>query len=202
MRTLLILLLTIRSSTVVFCQKTKKFKFESKSYSENTEITDIFKFEGIQYVNLKFSSNQLFDKSYRITVKEIWDGELKNEKTIVNTIDFPVENLKTIKDSILSFRVIAKRTDDSKLKMTFNFPLMSTTQKFDAINSDAYSLRVIAQQNEYSFGEKFYLMTYMLPYEKDNFQYYCAVEQSDKNILTWGKEFGIKHYLIFEMEIK
>jgi len=202
MRTLLVLLIIFISSTSAFCQENERLKFESKSYSENTEITDILKFEGIQYVNLKFSSDQLFDKSYCITVKEIWNGKLKDENTIVNSNDFPVENLKTIKDSILNFRVIAKRTDDNKLKMTFNFPVMSTTQIFDAINSDSYSLRVIAHQNEYNFGEKFYLMTYMLPYEKDNFQYYCAVEQSGKDILTWGKEYGIKHYLIFEMEIK
>lgn len=202
MRTLLTLLTIIISSTIAFCQEYEKFKFESLSYSENTEITDILKFEGIQYINLKFLSEKLFDKSYCISVKEIWNGELKDEKTIVNTIDFPVENLKTIKDTIFNFRVIAKRTADNKLKMTFHFPAMTTTQKFDAIDSDSYSLRVIAHQNEYSFGEKFYLMTYILPYEKDNFQYYCAVEQSGKEILTWGKEFGIKHYLVFEMVIK
>ncbi len=202
MRTLLIGLILIVFSTATFSQENEKFKFESKIYSENTEITDILKFEGIQYVSLQFSSDQLYDKSFSITVKEIWDGELKNEKTIINTIDFPSENLKTIHDSILNFRVVAKLTEDSKLKMTFNFPFMSTTIKFDAIDSDNYSLRVIAKQKEIKFGEKFYLLTYMLPYEKDNYQYYCAVEQSGKDIVTWGKEFGIKHYLIFEMEIK
>ena len=29
-----------------------------------------------------------------------------------------------------------------------------------------------------------------------------AVDNSGKNIDTWGKEFGIKHYLVFEMKFE
>jgi len=28
---------------------------------------------------------------------------------------------------------------------------------------------------------------------------WCAVENSGKETENWGKEFGIKHYLVFEM---
>lgn len=201
MKQLLILLITIMSSASAICQETGKFKLEIKTYAEDTALRDILQFERIEYFNIKLSSRELIGKSFCITVQEIWDGELKNTKTVLNSIDFPGQ-LKTLKDSALSFRVIGKRTDDNKLKMRLNFPFMSTTQQFDATNSDAYSLRPIADKSEYKFGEKFYLMTYLLPYQKDNIQYYCAVERSGKNILTWGKEFGIKHYLIFEMEVK
>ena len=54
-------------------------------------------------------------------------------------------------------------------------------------------------------GKKSYLLVYMLPYETEIenvgiMQQYCAVENSGKEIETWGKEFGIKHYLIFEIK--
>ena len=39
----------------------------------------------------------------------------------------------------------------------------------------------------------------LLPYEKDGYKQYCAVESSDIEIESWGKEFGIKHYILFEM---
>jgi hypothetical protein len=49
------------------------------------------------------------------------------------------------------------------------------------------------------FDEKFYLLAYILPYEKDGTKYWCAVESSGKDIENWGKEFNIEHYLVFEM---
>lgn len=49
------------------------------------------------------------------------------------------------------------------------------------------------------YGKKFYLLAYILPYENEGTKYWCAVENSGKDIENWGKEFGIKHYLVFEM---
>lgn len=35
---------------------------------------------------------------------------------------------------------------------------------------------------------------------KGDYKYWCAVEDSGKNVENWGTEFGIKHYVIFEMK--
>ena len=55
---------------------------------------------------------------------------------------------------------------------------------------------------EKEFGKNFHLLVYMLPHAKDGMKYYCAVEGSGKEIETWGKEFDIQHYLVFEMKFE
>lgn len=50
-------------------------------------------------------------------------------------------------------------------------------------------------------GKPFYAFAYILPYEKDGYKYYCAVESSGKDIEQWGAEFGIKHYILFEINL-
>lgn len=169
--------------------------------SDNSELRDILQFEGIEYLKLSFKSNKLADKSYLLTVKEIWDGKVTSDSTIIDSKEMPFEQLQKINDSVFKIKIISKLTSDNKLKMEFKFPRFSTTKSFEAINSEDYSLRNVAEtsKTEIKFGEKFYLLAYILPYEKDGSKYWCAVESSGKDIENWGTEFGIKHYLVFEM---
>ena len=104
-------------------------------------------------------------------------------------------------DTIFKFKLISKLTNENKLKINFKFPSFSTTREFNAIKSDDYSLRNVAEASEIdiNYNERFYLFAYILPYEKDGAKYWCAVESSGKDIEKWGKEFGIEHYLVFEM---
>jgi hypothetical protein len=179
-------------------------KMISEYSSDNEEIEDILHFEGIEYLKLRFSGTDLADKSYQFTVKEIWNGEIKSDSTIFNSKRIPFKQFQTINDTVLNLRVISKHTSENELKISFKFPRFSVTKKFDAIKSEDYSLRNIAEANgtEINYGEKFYLLAYILPYEKDGVKYYCAVESSGNDIENWGKEFGIKHYLVFEMKFE
>jgi hypothetical protein len=53
------------------------------------------------------------------------------------------------------------------------------------------------------YKEKFYLLAYILPYDVGNgFKSYCEVGANGKDIEKWGEKFGVKHYLIFEMQIE
>ena len=86
--------------------------------------------------------------------------------------------------------------------MFFRFPRFSTKREFDASFLDEwspYSLRKAVGTDLVEFDKNFYLMVYMLPYVNDNSRQYCAVENSGEDIENWGKKFGIKHYLVFEM---
>ena len=190
------------SSMVVFGQSETKaqIKLISEFSSDNREIKDLFEFEGIQYLKLSFESSELADKSYKLSVKEIWDGKIKNEEDVINSAKFPFEQFQKVNDTVLNIRIISKRINN-KLKMTFKLPNFSISKEFDAIASDDYSLRTVAalMNEKIEIGKKFYLLAYMLPYEKGTYKYYCAVESSGKSIENWGKEFGIKHYLVFEM---
>lgn len=169
--------------------------------SENSEIKDILRFEGIEYQKLTFKGKGLLGKSYTLSVKEIWDGKIKTDSIIVDSKSIPLESYQTINDTSFKFKVISKLSYDDQLKMTFDFSRFAISRNFDAVKSGDYSLRNVAEVSgiKIKTGEKFYLLAYILPYEKDGYKYYCAVESSGEDIINWGEKFGIKHYLVFEM---
>jgi len=190
-------------SSIAFSQIENKGEIKMISdYSlDNSEIRDILQFEGIEYLKLSFIGKDLANKSYHLTVKEIWNGEIKSDSTIMNSAKIGVEQFEKINDTVFNLKIISKLTTENKLKMTFKFPRFSTHREFDAIKSNEYSLRNVAEASgtNIKYNEKFYLLAYILPYEQGEYKYYCAVESSGKDIENWGKEFGIKHYLVFEM---
>jgi hypothetical protein len=165
MRNIFLAITLILSSTLSFSQTEKKneIKMTSDYSSDNTEIRDILQFQGIEYLKLSFKGKELADKSYHLTVKEIWDGKVKSDSTIMNNKTIQFEQFQKINDTVFNLKIISKLTTEIK------------------------------------YGEKFYLLAYILPYEKDGAKYWCAVESSGKDIENWGKEFGIEHYLVFEM---
>jgi len=186
MKKIILSIALMLTSIITFAQnKTEnEIQMVSNSYSENTEIRDILQFEGINYLKLNFSNKNLKGKSYHLTVKEIWDGQIKTDTTIINSIKIPFEQFQKINDTVLNIKIISKLNNRNKLKMTFKLPNFSITKEFDAIASDDYSLRNIAEvtKEKIEFGKKFYLLAYILPYEKDGAKYWCAVESSGKNI--------------------
>ncbi len=191
-------IILILVSSFIFGQTEKKGDILMTSHSSNNpEIKDILELEGIQYLNVKFEGKDLADKSFRLIVKEIWDGKIKSDSTIVNLKRIN----KKINSSILNLKVISKLTSDNKLKMILKFPKFFVIEKkFDAISGD-YRLWNVAEVNKtkIEYGKKFYLLAYILPYNKNGVKSWCAVARSGKDIESWGKEFGIKHYLVFEM---
>ena len=197
------ILILILASSLSFSQTQKKGNISmiSEYSSKNSEIRDILQIEGIEYLKLSFHGKELSDKGFHLSVKEIWDGKIKSDSTIMNSKTIPYEQFQKINDTVFKFKIISKLTADNKLKMTFKFPNFAVERKFDAIKSDYYSLRNVAEasKTELNYGQKFYLLAYMLPYEKEGAKYWCAVESSGKDIENWGKEYGIKHYLVFEM---
>lgn len=200
-RNILILLFLINSGLSYAQEPTNAIKMTSFYSSDDPELSDILRFEGIEYLKISFIGKELKDKSYHLSVKEIWDGVIKSDTTIINSAKISFHQLSKVNDTIFNLKVISKLTQENKLKMTFKFPRFSTTKEFDAIDSDDYSLRNVAEVSgeKIEYGKKFYLLAYILPYEKDGMKYWCAVESSGKEIESWGKEFGIKHYLVFEM---
>lgn len=186
-------------------QSSNGLKMISNYSSENSEIRDILQFEGIEYLKLKFIGKDLKNKSFHLTVKEIWDGKIVRDTTVFNSKTIGIKDFETVNDTVLSLKVISKRTSDNKLKMTFKFPRFSVSREFDATDSDDYSLRNIAEESKMEIGydKKFYLLAYILPYERaDESKSWCEVGISGKEIENWGKKFGIKHYLLFEMEFE
>ena len=178
---------------------------EIKLLRQHTEIDrdirDILRFLNIDYVIVDFTGTGLEGKSYRIMVSEIWFGEITNTATIFNSAGIPAPHLQKIQSDTFQIRVVSELTGENSLRIHFNFPGLTLEQEYDAIQSDDYSLRHAYTKPETPIhpGESFFFLIYMLPYEQDGVKHYCSIETSGGNVLSWGKEFGIEHYLVFEM---
>ncbi|WP_442264661.1 hypothetical protein ACSIGC_09875 [Tenacibaculum sp. ZS6-P6] len=206
MKKLLKLLLLLGFTCQIQAQKSKNdLKLISEYGSENKELNDILRFEGINYLKLKFVGKELTNKSYKLYVKEIWDGKIVNDAVVFNSEKIGVKRLQKVNDSVLKLKVISKLTSKKKLKLNFKFPRFGITKEYKAIDSDLYSLRNMVDESkmEISYNKKFYLLAYILPYERsDGSKSWCEVGTNGKDIENWGKKFGIKHYLIFEMKFE
>jgi len=202
----ILILICLGLTNLSFGQDTQsELKMISKFSSDNPEIRDILNFEGIQYLKLKFIGEELSNKSYHLTVKEIWDGKIVRDTTVINSRTIGVEQFQNVNDTILNLKVISKLTTENKLRMTFKFPRFSITKEYDAIETHDYRLRNIADESnlEIGYNEKFYLLAYILPYKReDGSKSWCDVGTSGKEIEKWGEKFGIKHYLLFEMKFE
>ena len=200
------ILICLILTNISFGQKSESgLKMISDYSSDNPEISDILQFEGIEYMKLKFIGQDLKSKSYKLTVKEIWDGKIVRATTVFDSKSIGIKQFETVNDTVLNLKVISKLTPKNKLRMTFKFPRFSITKEYNAIESDEYSLRNIAEESnmEIGYDKKFYLLAYILPYQReDGSKSWCDVGTSGKDIENWGKKFGIKHYLLFEMKFE
>lgn len=190
-------------ANLTLSQDKHDLKMISEYSSSNSELRDVLQFEGIEYLKLKFTGSELKDKSYQLTVKEIWDGKIIRDTVVFDSKSIGIVQFEKIYDTIFNMKVISKLTSKNKLKMTFKFPRFSITKEYDALETEDYSLRNIAEESkmEIRYNEKFYLLAYILPYErKDGSKSWCDVGTSGKDIENWGEKFGIKHYLLFEMK--
>lgn len=203
MKKILLIALALIVSNFCLAQKSE-LKMNVDYASENPEIADILQFEGINYIKTKFSGTDLKGKSYHLTVKEIWDGKVVRDTTVFDSKTMQYERFRKINDTVFTLKTISKR-EGKKLRMTFKFPGFNFTKVYDAIESDDYSLRNIADESkmEIAYNKKFYLLAYILPYEhKDGSKSWCEVGSNGKDLENWGKKFGIKHYLLFEMKFE
>ena len=117
-------------------------KMISDYSSNNPEIRDILQFEGIEYLKLKFVGKELKNKSYQLTVKEIWDGKIVRDTIVFDSKTIGIEQFEKVNDTILNLKVISKLTNKNKLRMTFKFPRFSINKEYDAIvTPDVASLR-------------------------------------------------------------
>jgi hypothetical protein len=171
-------------------------KMISEYGSDNFEVTSILQFQNIDYFRVKFTGKNLKGKYFTMYCKEMWDGKLKTVDTLINSKTN--NRIGTIKEDTLSLTVFGTRVND-KLKLSFRFPMVGLNRKYDAVISDDYSLRDIGTDIKISENRVFPAFAYILPYEEDGWKMYCAVDQSGAAVEDWGRQFKIKHYLIFEM---
>lgn len=186
-------------------QQNNNLKMKSEFGSSNKELFDILHFENIDYYKINFSGKDLNNKTYRITVKEIWGGNVKSESVVFDSKEMAEMGLDKVNDTTLSLKVISKLTPKNKIKVSFVFNRFSNTKEYDAMENGEYSLRDLVNESKLPicYGKKFYFMAVIMPYKRsDGSKSWCEVGSNGKDIENWGKNFGIKHYLIFEMKFE
>lgn len=203
---LLSILLLALISGVSFAQKTNQnLKMTSNYGTENKELNDLLRFDGLDFYKIRFSGNELKGKCYSISAKEFWDGKLKSKKKVFDTKDLAEAGLDKINDTTLQMKVIFKITSQNKIKISFVSDRFSNTKEYKALKTKDYSLRNLADESKLpiTYGENFYLMAIILPYESvDGSKSWCQVGSSGKDIENWGKKYGVRHYLLFEMKFE
>ena len=200
MKKLILILTFIPILTFSQVKKESGIKMTTEYGSENQELQDILTFEKIDYYKVQFTGTELKDKNYYLLVKKMWNGKIKEIDTLVNTSKN--ERMLPIKSDTLNIRVTAKKSSENELKLIYRFPQFGIERTFEATTSDDYSLRDVGTNIEIKSGKEFSAFAYIMPYEKDGWKMWCAVDSSGKDIESWGKEFGIEHYLIFEMKFE
>lgn len=183
-------------------QQKDSLKMVSTYGAQNKELFDLLRFENIDYYQISFKGENLKNKTYKITVKEIWNGKVRSENLVFDSKEMAEIGLDKVSDTILTLKVISKITPNNKLKVSFMLPRFGITRSYKAIKSDEYSLRNLADESNLpiGYGKPFYFLAYILPYKSsDGSKSWCEVGSNGKDIENWGKKFGIKHYLLFEM---
>lgn len=199
-RNVFYLILSSIFSISMNAQTESTIKMKTKIYSDNEEIKNLMRFQEIDYYKIKFNGD-LNGKNYAIIAKEIWNGKISKIDTLIDTSK--EKFVKPISGDSLQFIVIASKSSKKELKIKFEFDRFSLNKKYKSTTSNDYSLRDFGVQMPITADQKFYSFAYILPYEdKSGYKSWCAVESSGKDIENWGKEFGLRHYILFEMIFK
>lgn len=171
----------------------------TKPLSEQRELLDLFRFQNIDYYQVTVKG-AIKGKYYSITAKEIWNGKITNTDTIFNSARGELAFIGKHQTDSLNFSVMSSKAGRKKLKLNFSLDRVGLYKEYKSTATNNYSLRDVGIQMVIEPGKPFYAFAYILPYKLDSSgSSWCAVESSGKDIEKWGQEFGIKHYLLFEM---
>lgn len=173
-----------------------KMKGNPQSWGSD-ELWRLANWQGVHYEKATFSGKGLKGKNYYIVTKEIWNGNIKNTDTLFNSKNNAY--FGPVKTDTLSLSVMGGKSSAKSIKTEFIFGRVSVSDNYLAVDTNEYSLRILDHVAVIEPGKPFYAFAFILPYEKDGNKYYCAVESSGKEMEKWGKEFGIEHYILYEM---
>lgn len=171
--------------------------------SDNKELLDLMRFQGIQTVDLEFKGANLKGKNYRLLVKEFTNGYIAKVDTIIDTKAYAF--LPKIKEDVFKFKFFVKTENDHTVKMTTLFNGMSSTRKYQVKSpEDNYVLHDLIKPDEplsIEIGKPTYVMGYFLPYQIKGTERksYCSVSGSEHAPEDWGKELGIPNYFLIEV---
>lgn len=184
---------------------------------ENQALMDLFRFQEIDYYKFSFLENSFKDKFFEISYAEYNNGKSSGEK--IFTEREAMKSLMKISQNHSSFeiRVISQKITEHTAKFLFIFNnRLGKEISFEILHQDPpYSLRTpIVHQHgrddgsavpgdRISVEKKIPILVYSLPYEDPQGNYkYCQLTAENIPPEKWAEHYGVKHYIIFYLEIK
>lgn len=164
----------------------------------SNDIYNLARWQNIEYHKVMFTGSEIKGRSYYIVSKDICKGVIRKTDTLYKSGNNHF--FTSVEKDTLSFSIMGGKTTQKALKFEINFDGLSIMHEYPATISEEYNLRVLDRQNPIETGKPFYAFAYILPYEKDGYKHYCAVESSGKEAEKWGTEFAIEHYVLIEMK--
>lgn len=168
----------------------------------NPELMTLMQFENILFDNLQFRGNAIRNKYYVLKMKEFSQGELVDTRTL---FDERGNEYFRIDTTYLSFKFL-NRIGLREMKVWLRGEKFGSPKSYFQIDegNGRYAVKDflgMEETLEVPTDRPFYIYAIITPYRnEDGSGSYCRVAQSEIDPENFGKEFGIPHYFLVEME--
>lgn len=175
---------------------------------QSAELRDVLRLQDIDYFSVAFTDTSLRGKHFKIRSKEYRNGKLTATRDHFTETDYPAAFAFHNDSASFGFKVLAHQSQKKQTHFMFQFDRVGLNPTYKSRNTPLYSLRdatgSLGEPVRVPLHTPFPLLVYSLPYvdpkHPDLYQY-CALTQDAVPPSEWGKTFGVKHYIVFELEI-
>lgn len=206
MRKILIILFTL-INICAYSQTIDSLILNTKYGPTDPDLMFYFRTNNIDLYKINISNKVDNTSKFTLVSTEVSNGEISKRDTIFSWVD----NKSFIlgKNMDLSFNVLTQDVKTDSVRFSFDFKNYSTYTYFSKINTNTYSLRdgLLSSGENVKIGRKgvFPILVYSLPYEdpkKPGYLFYCKLTGENINPKDWYANYGIKHYIIFDLIVE
>lgn len=174
----------------------------------SSELRDVLRLQNIEYFQVQFSDTSLRGKHFKLVSKEYHKGKLTATRDFFAETAYPEAFEFGKNDSVFQFKFISHQPEKKLTHFLLQFSRVGLNPKFKSRDTDLYSLRdatgSLGKPVRVPLYTSFPLFVYSLPYvdpkNPDVYQY-CALTQDAVPPGEWGDVYGVKHYIVFELQV-
>lgn len=177
--------------------------------SNNTEMNELYSVLKIDPYLFKFSDKNLENRKFKMSYVEYRDGKLSAEHLFSNDAETEKRMTYNPLDSGFTIKAYAHKINTDSVEISFRFPRVGFNFQLTTLHRNDYSFRDATTTLGKNFssipiGRKVPILAYAIPYEdpkKPGRKFYCTLTANGVPPEKWGEVYGVKHYIIFYLEI-